>query len=174
MSYETDKQAGTWVSGYLQTLEDKSMLTSVGLQQTRDGFQFETMIKHDTSETEDEWIIVDPGTLEFECVIDNITTSMTHRTVYVGNELTRSRLTLKSPPSECAARFTDATTPVHITIRVKNGKTFVSGSFTPPARHYPLGHPQGPKGYMVWVKGKELIFVRSDGSQLTYQADLTG
>lgn len=171
---ESDKQAGTWVSGYLQTLQDKSMMTSVGLKETPDGFEFDNVLKHDGDEMEDEWVIVEPATLEYECVLNGTAMPMTHRTVYVGHEIKRSRLTLTIDKTSANDVLIDHTTLVHIIIRVKNGKTFLSGSFTPSSRLCPLGHPQGPTGYMVWVRGKELIFVRGDGSQLTYQADLVG
>ena len=171
---ESDKQAGTWVSGYLQTLQDKSMMTSVGLKETPDGFRFGNILKHDGDETVDEWVIVDPATLEYECVLNDTAMPMTHRTVYVGNEIKRSRLTLTIDKESTNNILIDHSRLVHIIIRVKNGKTFLSGSFTPSTELCPLGHPQGPIGYMVWVRGKELIFVRGDGSQLTYQADLIG
>lgn len=170
---ETDRQAGIWVSGYLQTMQDKSMLTAVGLKEIANGFEFENILKHDAEEAEDEWVIVDPSTLEYECVLDSIVVPMTHKTVRIGTELWRSRLKAHMPTA-LATALTQTEKALHICIRVKKGKTLLSGTFTPSKTHYPLGHPQGPKGYMVWVRGKELVFVRGNGEQLTYQADLIG
>ena len=154
--------------------KDDSPLVAVGFVRDAEGnLSCETVLAHDPFQGDDarrSATISDPAQLAYTLVIDGTTRiPMTHRCVPLGMGSIVSRLTADSVPLPAD------TAHVRLDVTRVNGKpltTVFQGSFSVPTRVHPLGHPNGPEGYMVQVFSKNFLFVQPALGRVTFQANL--
>ena len=155
--------------------KDDSPLVEVGfLRDTNGTLYCENVFEHDVKALSEDVIISEPSKLSYTLTLNDTThIHMKHECIFIGTSTILSRLVVEDSSIGMFA----AGDSIHAKLKIfkENGKflkTVYSGRFVVPERMHPLGHPNGPEGFMVQIFPKNMMFVQPKRGRLTFQINL--
>jgi hypothetical protein len=157
-------------------MNESDALIQVGFLKDEDGKMYcENVLEHTNDAKNDDITIINPESLEYRFECNGHEIPMKHSFKYLGLSTMVHRVTTTTgvPNAEELIPNTKVTIGLHAYDKGKKLKTLFKGSYTIPERMHVLGHPRGPRGYMVSIFDKNMVFMYEGYHRITFQGDFS-